>query len=69
MTSVFYTLAVLACPVSMALMMFMMMRGQKNGSTNQSDGPADRAEIDALRAEVEALRAGRAGERPQHPLR
>jgi hypothetical protein len=60
MTSAFYILALLACPVSMGLMMFMMMRGQNNGS------PADRAEVDALRAEIEALKADRAAH-PQHP--
>jgi hypothetical protein len=64
MATLFYALAVLACPVAMGLMMFMMMRGQK-GSTAQPPSPADRGEIDALRAEVEALKADRAAQRPQ----
>jgi hypothetical protein len=62
MVSVFYTLALLACPVGMGLMMFMMMRGQKSSAAN----PADRGEVDALRAEVEALKAERATDTPQH---
>jgi hypothetical protein len=65
MASVFYTLAVLACPVGMGLMMFMMMRGQKS-STPQSPSPPDRGEVDALRAEVEALKAERAADTPHH---
>jgi len=62
MATVFYTLAVLACPVGMGLMMFMMMRGQKT-STPQA---ADRGEVDALRAEVEALKAERAADTQHH---
>jgi hypothetical protein len=65
MATVFYTLAVLACPVAMGLMMFMMMRGQKT-STPQAPSPADRGEVDALRAEVEALKAERAADTPHH---
>jgi hypothetical protein len=65
MATVFYTLAVLACPVGMGLMMFMMMRGQNKNPASQAQGPADRAEVDALRAELEALKADRAAERPQ----
>ena len=66
MATVFYTLAVLACPVGMGLMMFMMMRGQKS-STAAAPGPADRGEVEALRAEVEALKADRAADTPHHP--
>ena len=65
MATVFYTLAVLACPVAMGLMMFMMMRGQNKNPASQAQGPADRAEVDALRAEIEALKADRAAEPPQ----
>jgi K+-transporting ATPase A subunit len=65
MATVFYTLAVLACPVAMGLMMFMMMRGQNKNPASQAQGPADRAEVDALRAEIEALKADRAAQRPQ----
>jgi K+-transporting ATPase A subunit len=65
MTTVLYTLAVLACPVAMGLMMFMMMRGQNKNPASQAQGPADRAEVDALRAEIDALKADRAAQRPQ----
>jgi hypothetical protein len=54
-----YALALLACPVGMGLMMWIMMRGQNN-STHQAQRPADRGEVDALRAEVEALKADHA---------
>lgn len=67
MSTVFYTLAVLACPVAMGLMMFMMMRGQNKGATDQPGGSADRGEVEALRAEIEALKADRATQTPEHP--
>jgi hypothetical protein len=67
MSTVFYTLAVLACPLAMGLMMFMMMRGQNKGSTDQPGGSADRSEVEALRAEIDALKADRATHTPQHP--
>lgn len=65
MATVFYTLAVLACPAAMGLMMFMMMRGQNKSPAGQAQGPVDRAEVDALRAEVEALKADRAAQDPR----
>jgi hypothetical protein len=67
MSTVFYTLAVLACPLAMGLMMFMMMRGQNKGSTDQPGGSADRSEVEALRAEIDALKADRATHTPEHP--
>jgi hypothetical protein len=67
MESLFYTLALLACPVAMGLMMFMMMRGQNKGSTDQPSGSADRGEVEALRAEIEALKANRATQTPEQP--
>ncbi len=59
MSSLLYTVAVLACPVSMGLMMFMMMRGQRNDSPAPASGAAERSEVEALRAEIEALKAQR----------
>lgn len=68
MSSALYSLALLACPVGMGLMMFMMMRGQNKGSADQAaSGSADRSEIDALRSEIETLKAERAGGTPQNP--
>jgi len=65
MSPLLYTLAVLACPVSMGLMMFMMMRGQRNGSAAPASGAADRSEVEALRAEIEALKAQRSTDTQQ----
>ena len=59
MSTVFYTLAVLACPVSMGLMMYMMMRGQRGGSATPAAGAVDCSEVDALRAQIAALKAER----------
>lgn len=56
MAQLFYSIAVLACPVGMGLMMWMMMRGMGHGSS--SSGGADNAdEVTLLRAEVDQLRA------------
>lgn len=58
MTETFYALAVLACPVGMGLMMWLMMRGGKQSAPAPSLKPtATDAEIAALRAEVDQLRA------------
>ena len=38
MSSVLYALALLACPVAMGLMMFMMMRGQNKSSARPGAG-------------------------------
>ncbi len=53
MSQVLYSLAILACPVGMGLMMWMMMRGghAKNSS------PTPDTDIARLRAEVDQLRA------------
>ena len=58
MPELLYTLAVLACPVGMGLMMWMMHRGAHGGG--QVESPAEKqAELSALRAEIDALRADR----------
>jgi len=63
MEALLYGVAVLACPIGMGLMMWMMMRVQRrdtSGST-ASSAPTDRAaEIVALRGEIAQLKAGRA---------
>ena len=54
MPELLYTLAVLACPVGMGLMMWMMHRGGHDGGQAEKQ-----AELSALRAEIDALRADR----------
>ncbi len=54
MQSLLYGLAVLACPVGMGVMMWMMMRGNRQGASDAGghDQVAQlRAEIDQLKAE------------------
>jgi hypothetical protein len=60
METLLYGLAVLACPVGMGVMMWMMARGNHSGSESQ--------EVAQLRAEVEQLKADRAARRtPEGP--
>lgn len=54
MQQVLLGIAVLACPVGMGLMMWLMTRGQRKDS-----GDANR-QVAQLRAEVEQLKAERA---------
>jgi flagellar basal body rod protein FlgF len=59
MSEVLYTLALLACPVGMGLMMWLMMRGKKSdhdGMAPSSNSGAN-VELTKLRAEVDQLRA------------
>lgn len=61
MSQVLFSLALLACPVGMGLMMWFMMRGKKHGNEDSSPSstvPATDAELTKLRAEVDQLRAG-----------
>jgi len=53
MPQAIYGLALLACPVGMGLMMWMMMRG---GSKSQPTSGSDH-EVARLRAEVDQLQA------------
>jgi len=51
----FYALALLACPLGMGLMMWMMMRGSKK---EQPDGDVvSSAELGRMQAEIDELRA------------
>ena len=50
------SLAILACPVGMGLMMWFMMRGQGKQAAPQSP-PSTDAELTGLRAEIDQLRA------------
>lgn len=56
MSELLYPLALLACPVGMGLMMWVMMRGKSHDSPNAS-GAAGSDEVTRLRAEVDQLRA------------
>ena len=54
MSELFYSLAILACPVGMGLMMWFMMRGTDKAP---AAAPAQEAELVQMRAEIEQLRA------------
>jgi hypothetical protein len=58
MQSLLLGVAILACPVGMGLMMWMMMRGQGKG-TAASEDHGSQQEVQALRAEIEQLKAQR----------
>jgi hypothetical protein len=49
-----YALALLACPVGMGVMMWVMMRGHK---PEPEDTAAKQAELAALQAQIDQLRA------------
>ncbi len=51
-----YPLALLACPVGMGLMMWLMMRGDKD-ETPHDRVPSKQDDVTRLQAEVDALRA------------
>lgn len=57
MSELFYSLALLACPVGMGVMMWMMMRGKRRDTSPMSGGAPSGDEITRLRAEVDQLRA------------
>lgn len=58
MSEIFYSLAILACPVAMGLMMWVMMRGGHAARTQETQiTPEQQRELARLRAEVEALKA------------
>ncbi len=62
MAQFLYPLALLACPVGMGLMMWMMMRGGKSTDTAPQDPSRTSSnELTRLRAEVDQLRAEQRG--------
>ncbi|MFC4949255.1 hypothetical protein [Pseudonocardia sp. GCM10023141] len=69
MQALLYGVAVLACPVGMGVMMWMMMRGQRTGGGNaggdaggaQAGDPS--AQVAALRAEIDQLKSDRSAQR------
>jgi hypothetical protein len=52
-----YLLALLACPVAMGLLMWIMMRGKQQQAPTATD--SSHSELARLRAEVDQLRAER----------
>lgn len=62
MQSLLLAVAVMACPVGMGVMMWMMMRSESKDAAT-SDDYGWQQEVQALRAEVEQLRAQRANDR------
>ncbi|MDQ6836944.1 MAG: hypothetical protein M3137_01020 [Actinomycetota bacterium] len=75
MSHVFYSLAILACPLGMGLMMWMMMRAGKGRSTTQPDATvrtapelndryAQQARLDQLEAENAELRGRQVAAHP-----
>ncbi|MDP9496964.1 MAG: hypothetical protein M3P46_04770 [Actinomycetota bacterium] len=54
MSELLYGLAVLACPVGMGAMMWIMLRGRKNAPAPQQDASV---ELTRMRAEIDQLRA------------
>jgi hypothetical protein len=67
MESVLLGLAVLACPVGMGLMMWMMMRGRRNGDGAKADGgeKGGQQQVIQLRAEIDQLKADRDARRTE----
>jgi hypothetical protein len=64
MSESLYLLALLACPVGMGLMMWMMMKMQRPSASATAESPAEttvgkQAELIKLRAEIDQLRAER----------
>lgn len=62
MEQLLYSLAVLACPVGMGLMMWLMMRG--GASSSPQAAPPSSDELARLRAEVDQLRAAQRDRTP-----
>ena len=58
MSELLYPLALLACPIGMGAMMWMMSRGHGSRPEVTED---KRAELAGLRAEIDQLRAERSG--------
>ena len=64
MSESLYLLVLLACPVGMGLMMWMMMKMQGPSASGAAESPAEtsvdkQAELIKLRAEIDQLRAER----------
>ena len=62
MQQLLYGVAVLACPVGMGVMMWLMMRGQRNSGGDKAGDPTGQ-QVEALRAEIDQLKSDRAAQR------
>lgn len=58
MEQIFFSLALLACPLGMGTMMWLMMRSNKKPSGDAVPTEASAAELAQLRADLDRLRAG-----------
>lgn len=58
MEQILYGLAVLACPLGMGAMMWLMMRSNKKPANDAAQTEASAAELAQLRADLDRLRAG-----------
>lgn len=63
-----YPLLLLACPIGMGLMMWVMMRGGSHASRH-GDSPSSQAELAELRKEIGELRATQNQKDTPRPLR
>jgi hypothetical protein len=59
MQALFLGVAVLACPIGMGLMMWLMMRGGRNKASGDTGG---QHQVAQLRAEIDELKADRAAQ-------
>jgi hypothetical protein len=65
MESVLLGIAVLACPVGMGVMMWLMGRQQSKGTDQTGATASGQQQVEQLRAEIEQLKAERAARRTE----
>ncbi|MEJ7771040.1 MAG: hypothetical protein WKF51_04015 [Geodermatophilaceae bacterium] len=57
MSQLLYSLALLACPVGMGLMMWMMMRGGNRQQPTDAEAVNKQAELTQLQAQIDQMKA------------